>query len=262
MKLTQRLPILAGLCFLLSQGCSNSTTPPPTTTTPSTVHYSANATYSYNQYKLDTASTSTAKDQIDSTSLDVITSMVIDTNATYAGKTGVVVIVNSHTNGDAMDTTREYQDSGNLYTYNYGLTGLNSNAAAVAAIGHPLDVGWVLQSKLTATTGTTWEADSTSTPLIISGFSITVNIVDKATEESDTTVTIKGKSMLAKHSLHSVTASGSIFGATQTLAVMPVDTYVTLEEGMVLNVVHSFQITVPTVISAQVRGQYTAMTSF
>jgi len=169
--------------------------------------------------------------------------------------------VNTHSNSAPADTTYEFQDSSYLYTYNYGLTALNNNQGIIGVLGHKIDGGWVLQSKLSAAAGTTWQADSIRMPLVYGPLNTTVTVIDKATQQADTSVTVKGKTMVAKHTVHSVSAY-IFLGSNITIATMPIDTYVTLEEGMVLNVAHSFVITVPTLTTAQVMGQYTQMTSF
>ena len=113
-----------------------------------------------------------------------------------------------------------------------------------------------------ASTGTTWQADSISIPFTYSGISANIIVVDMATEQADTTITILGKSMTAKHAHHTITATANPFGFPFSIAVVPIDTYVTVEEGLVLNIVHSFTISIPTLSTIQVEGLYTAMTSF
>ncbi|HWF45353.1 MAG TPA: hypothetical protein VG537_11985 [Candidatus Kapabacteria bacterium] len=220
------------------------------------------AHYAYTQDAMDTAGPTTHKDQRDSSNRDHITSTVINTNASFGNKTGVVEIENVHTIG-SRDTVRGYQESGNLYVWNYGTGSLLGNPLIVAYTGHAIDIGWVLQSKLNASAGTTWRADSTSIPITYSNLNGNLVTVDMATEQQDTTVIISGKQMEAKHSHHTITATiYPSFGGNFALATVPVDTYVTVEEGLVLNILHSFTISVPLSANIQVEGLYTAMTSF
>jgi hypothetical protein len=252
-----RAGVLGASLTMLS--CSNTTTPP---SSDGTVHYTMNARYTYNQDILDTAGPTTQKDQRDSSNRDHITSTVINTNASFGNKNGVVEIENIHTGG-SRDTVRGYQESGNLYVWNYGTGSLLSNPIIVAYTGHAIDIGWVLQSKLNASAGTTWQADSTSIPITYANLNGNLVSVDMATEEQDTTVTISGKQMVAKHSHHTITATiYPSFGGSFALAAVPVDTYVTVEEGLVLNILHSFTISEPLSASIQVEGIYTEMRSF
>jgi len=253
-----KLSILVACAGLIFQSCSNSTTPPAGS---SSIQYTMGAHYTYIQDAMDTAGPTTQKDQRDSSNRDHISSTVINTNASFGNKTGVVEIENVHTIG-SRDTVRGYQESGNLYVWDYGAGSLLSNPLIVAYTGQTVDIGWVLQSKLNASAGTTWQADSTSIPITYSGFSTTIVVLDMATEKQDTTIVIAGKSMIAKHAHHTITATASLLGFPVTIAAVPVDTYVTVEEGLVLNVLHSFTITLPTVSPIQVEGLYTAMTSF
>ena len=259
MKLTQRLPILALVtaagALLFGSGCSSSTTPP---TTPSQVTYTSGSSYTYLQESLDTTNGTYGYDQPDPATKDTITTTVLVADTALYGKTNATVLVNKHSNGSSNDTSYIAQESGNYWHYNYGFEALNSNQAVIGVLKNPIEAGWVLQGKFTAAPGTTWQAVDTSISVPYNGLSIPVSITDTATEQGDTTITIKGKFMTAKHALHIVTMNA--LGGT--IATMPIDTYITTDEGVILNVVHSFRVQATGIVNAQVRGQSTAMTSF
>ncbi len=177
----------------------------------------------------------------------------------FAGKSNVVEIENVHSNGAIKDTTYIYQESGNVYRYNYGLEGLNSVIANV--LGKPVSPGWVIQAKLDAASGTSWKGIDTSVYVLYNGANLEVKITDNAVEGSDETFIVNGRSMMTKHSVHSVTAT--LVALSKQIAAITIDNYVTVEEGTVLNIAHSFEFTAPTPYpSTGVAGQYTVMTSF
>lgn len=264
MRIFKILPVLA-LGISVFQGCS-STNPPPTPPPATSVTFTANAQYTFNQDKMDTAMTGMPEHR-DSSNRDVITSTVLTTTGSYSSQSGNVVIVqNSHSNAPtgspAMDTSYYYQSSGDLYQYNYGLATLNSIAAFVAVLGKPLDAGWVLQAKLGATAGTTWRADSTALVINYGGFHIPTTITDYAAQKSDTTVVVNGKSLTAKHCVHSVVASVNMGAGSTPVATIFTDSYVTPDDGSVLNVTHSFVFSAPPLVSpTAVAGIYTVLTS-
>jgi hypothetical protein len=263
--------LLVASIFVL-QGCSSSPTPPPTTTT--TVNFTQNSQYTYHRDHLDTASATTTKDQRDSSSRDNITSTVVTTSAAVGGRTSVVDLKNSHSQSGTTWTDDSYffQESSKLYHYNFGLDLVNaaiqSNATLKSVFTNPADTtkdtinaGWVVEADLNAVAGATWNAGS-STKEVFVPIHTNVHSVDQATEQADTTITISGNPLKAKHVLHSITISADISVPATVLGTIMIDSYITLEAGNVLNIIHSTTLTAPTIFNVQMSGQYTEMTSY
>ena len=261
MRLIKILPVFA-LATVLVQGCSSTTTPTPTPTPTAgtTVAFKLGTVYTFNQDKM-TATT----DVRDSSARDVITSTVIDTNASYGGKSGgVKIVVNSHSKaGTANDTSYYYQDGGNLFEYNYGLAALNADPTFQGYLGgKPLNVGWVLLAKPGTALSTIWTAvnDDTLT-LHVSTFTIPTKIVDNATLKDTSTMMVNGKPQTAWHTVHTVVASANTGAGFVTVATITIDSYITVADGSVLNIAHTFNFTPPGSASTAVAGQYTVLTN-
>src|SRR5579883_1523187 len=231
-------PVIAATLWFL--GCG---TPTQTAVNSSNqVNYNKGTSYTFKQNQLDTAGGTYGQDKPIPSSTDTVTSTVVATNQTVYGKSNVTVLVNTHSSGASADTTYISQDdNGNYWHYNYGLEAVNNNQAVLRVI-QPIQAGWVLQSKLNANAGDTWTADSTvlnimganNTPLLSNAL---VKIT--AVEQADTSIVVQGSSVTAKHAIHTVSINTGL-GAPITSTV---DTYVSANAGVVVNVVHSAHIT-------------------
>ena len=218
------------LLLALAAGCSNSNQP----TTYPQVNYTSGQSYIYYAQVLDKNTGDTVAG-----SGDTITSTVLTTNASYQGMSGVTEIQNTHTHpasGATMDTTYIAQSNGNYYHYNYGIEILNGNQSVLNAVnkGKQIDVGWVLQAKLSANSGDKWGALDTNLTLYYGGTPIDAGFADTATETSDTTITIGASQVVAKHSIHSIVLNAA--GAVKDTLI--VDTYVSATDGPVLDKFH------------------------
>jgi hypothetical protein len=246
---------LLGLAALASS-CSTTTEPGPNGgTDTSKITFTAAAKMTYTEQRLDTTGGTYGQDKPDPTSTDSVHSTVLDTSASAYGKTNVVVIYNARSR-NASDTTYIWQDaSGSVYQYNYGVDILNSIPAVVGFLGHRIEAGWVLQSKMSGGSST-WVAarDTEHVTLPIVG-TVDVNIIDNATKKSDTTIAIAGSSTSAVHTQHVVTASYPL----GTLTTIVIDCYVNHKYGVIRNTLHSFTVSGPT--NAQVSGQERIMVS-
>jgi hypothetical protein len=124
---------------------------------------------------------------------DTITSTVVATNTSYEGMSNVTILINIHTNGSNPDTTYIAQNNGNFWHYDYGLEAINNNSSFTAVLGGQIQIGWVLQANFNAVAGNKWVAADTSmridAPLV---GSTPVTVVDSATEQADTSITVNG----------------------------------------------------------------------
>lgn len=224
------LYVSALLALGLAAGCSNSPTGPGSSTQ---VNYAKGQTYIYYAQVLDKSTGDTVAG-----SGDTVTSVVLATGMTYpAGSvySNVAEIQNTHTrpaSGDTVDTTYIDQSNGDYWHYNYGVQTINGNTALLAAInnGNPIQVGWVLQSKFSANPGDKWSAMNDTIHLPNFGSAV---ITDTATESNDTSITVGTSQVVAKHSVHRVILNAGLVSATET-----VDTYLSTQDGIVLDVDH------------------------
>ncbi|HEY3874369.1 MAG TPA: hypothetical protein VGM92_02750 [Candidatus Kapabacteria bacterium] len=223
------IPILVTMAFA---GCSNTVTTPTNNTQ---VSYTKGDSYGYHAFVLNATSGQP------SGTTDTITSTIAATDGTFDSMVNVTTILNSHTHpasGTSLDTTYISQNNGNFYHYNYGLEALNNDAAvlAIANSGKSIEVGWVLQAKLSANSGDKWigvnDTLSLNSPTL--GGAVTAYLTDNVTEEGDTTISVNNSPVVTKHSVHNISLSipGS-FSAEET-----VDTYVSVADGTVLNIDH------------------------
>lgn len=233
-------------------GCSSTTE--PTNNTPSTVSFTQNAKFTYTEQRRDTTGGTYGNDGIDPTSTDTVHSTVVDTNMSIYGKTHVVAIYNHRTRNE-NDTAYIWQDgSGNVYRYNYGADILNNIGAVTLALGHRLEVGWVLQAKMSASTGTGWIAARDTENITLLGQSAIVTIRDSATRVADTTITVAGSTTTCVHTVHSVAVTLS----SLPVATVRLDNYESAT-GEVRNTVHTFAVSIPTQPVVQVSGQERVM---
>ncbi len=192
------LVLAFGGMMLYSCGDSTTTTPPDTTKHIDTFSTKMNFTTTYDQYEVDTSNASGSDPDVLLASTKVtVTERVIDTNATFAGKTHVSVIVSS--NGSTSDTLRYWQDatSGDIYRYNYGVAYINSFAYLVAFIGAPVDIKWVRVYKADAVTNESWVAaiDTVS----VSALGTQAFLLNTATRKADTTILVGTENITCKH---------------------------------------------------------------
>ncbi len=143
--------------------------------------------------------------RIDSTRINV-QEIVVDTGITYKGKTNVARVVTYMPAPNKNDTGYFYQDpNGDLYRYNYGFSILNQYTFLTQAIGHDIDVGWVLAAKIEAPSGTTWVAKIDTEH--IQAPQLDVFLTSQATMKDDTTILVGTETIKARHVQHKVTAS-------------------------------------------------------
>jgi hypothetical protein len=215
-------------------GCSydgTSTMPAPTKVT-----YTKGTTYTYYEEKID------SNDAPVQGSGDTVTSRVVIADTTYLGKTHVTILVNSHSNGTADDSTFIAQDSGNFWHYNYGLESANTNQSILSFNnGKPIVTGWVLQGKMEAASGTKWAANTKS---VVNIGSLGAAFADTAVEQSDANINVNGTNVVTKHAVHNVQVSSSFPVAASVKGIA--DTYISANYGVVKNIVHSAKVSLGT----------------
>jgi hypothetical protein len=255
MRSYKYIPALLVTLAAIAAGCSSTTEPPAPS---SNVSFTQNAKFTYAEQRRDTTGGTYGYDNPDPTSTDSVHSTVIDTNANAYGKSHVVVIYNKRSR-NADDTTYIWQDGqGNVYRYNYGVDILNNIPAVIGFLGHRIEVGWVLQSKMSSSVGTAWIAgrDTETVTLPIIGLT-SIYVTDSATRVSDTTISVNGSAVSAVHTEHRV----KLYMDAAIISVVRIDNYESKSYGEVRNTVHSFTATVPLFASAQVSGQERMMVS-
>lgn len=218
----------SGMLLLLAvaAGCSSNVAP----VTYPQVNYVQGQSYLYYAQVLD-KNTDTAV----AGSGDTITSKVIVADTVYRGMSNVTEIQNTHSHpasGTTTDTTYIAQSNGNYYHYNYGIELLNSNSTVVgvANSGKPIESGWVLEAKLSANNGDTWVGVNDTLNLTTLNGPVKASLTDSVKELADTTFTVGSA---AKHSIHRV-----IFIAGLVMVSEQVDSYVSPQDGSVLNIYH------------------------
>jgi hypothetical protein len=239
----QSILYISGMLLLtFAAGCSSNVAPP---TTYPQVTYTQGASYIYYSQNLN----ATTGDTI-AGSGDTITSTVIATGTSYQGMSNVTEIQNTHSNPGTgvalMDTTYIAQSNGDYWHYNYGLESLNTNQLVLNYNGgKKLIAGWVLQAKLSATAGTSWIAADTQ----IAVGSASAKLLDTAKEATDTTIIVGSAQITTKHAVHDLNLNAVIATGGGS-----VDTYVSQDDGPVLNIVH------PAVVaSSHTPGQITIL---
>ncbi|GEM_PF-2795898 len=220
---------IAGLAIAVLSGCSGPTT--PTVNNPPQVNYAVQTKYVYTQQTLDANSGQRTG------TVDTITATVVATNFAYQGKTNVTEFVNTHSNGSEPDTSYIAQDSGRFWHYNYGLESLNENSAVLAAIGKPVQDGWVLQAEFNVAAGASWVGADTSLSATFRGIPLHATLLDSVSETTDTNIvsvrssTGTALNFAAGHAVHHVTLQG-LSGSGQN------DTYVSEQYGPVVDIVN------------------------
>jgi hypothetical protein len=255
--------LLAALLITGMSSCNKSIVDPPAPTGESTeMKFAANASYKYRQAQLDTTGSTNPNGEVKEApdpKPDTITSTVIETNASYKGKTGVTVVENVHTQPAGFrDTTWYYQENGNVYRYNFGVDLLNNIVILKAFLKddqgnpQPLDVGWVLQARLRDTTvGSKWvtgNGEFTLNGVPVIG-KVEGTLTDTAHYVGASTITVGGKAIRVKQYKHFVTLT------SLTTVKCEIDTYVSASLGAtVQTVAHSTRVAVPTFAPQQVQG--------
>jgi hypothetical protein len=245
------LKLALALGIIIPMGCATTTETPPVNT-PTKVTYTNGTTYTYTYNARDTS------DKVDNTvATDTITSTVIDTNQTYLGMSNVTILLNTHsTAGTAPDTTFIAQDTASFWHYNYGLESLNNNPKILNIIGSPIQMGWVLQAKFTASPGDAWTAaNNNNLKINVPGLGqVSATVVISAVTESDTTISVNGASVSAKHVFQTVTLT-----ALGQPLVTTADTYVATSVGVTINIVHTAHINITGLYTGPVNGSQTVM---
>lgn len=224
--MTRSILYVSGFLALgLAAGCASSTGP----TSAPQVNYQQGHSYVYTAQTLDATTGQPTGTP------DTITSTVVSSgSASYQGMSGVTEFQNVHTHpatGTDTDMTYIAQSNGSYWHYNYGVESLNSNATVVntANAGKPINAGWVLQAKLGANAGDTWVAADTTLVLALG----TATLTDNVTEANDTSIMVNGSAVTAKHAVHQVKLNAGIMTATEQI-----DTYVSVEDGIVIDIDH------------------------
>jgi len=246
------LRIFGILTLALVAGCATSTQPVQPTSSQTQVNYTKGKTYTYQYNARDTSDNVTY-----TPATDTITTTVIDTNQTYLGMSNVTILLNTHsTVGTSPDTTYISQDSANFWHYNYGLESLNNNPKILNIIGSPIQMGWVLQAKFNANTGDKWTAaNNNNLKINVPGLGqVAATVVISAVAQNDTTISINGASVTAKHVFQTVTLT-----ALNQPLVTTTDTYVATSVGVTINIVHTAHINIPGLYTGPVNGSQTVM---
>lgn len=232
MKHINTFAFLFSLAGIFAIGCSSSTTPPsPSAKQPIPVTIHAHDSAQFYTTRQDSTNQNIASKG------DTVNQRVADTNATAYGKTGVRVLVNVQKSDQAKDTTYLWQDAnGNVWRYNYGVELLNTDPAVQGLLHQRIDVGWVLLDSTKATAGNSWLANASQVAILGGLANVTLN--DNATYVGDTSMTVSGKTISARHIVHTVVASGPGNGTVK------IDTYFSPSLGTVLNIVHTSNLTV------------------
>jgi hypothetical protein len=246
-------------CTVLLASCSSKSdtgTNPPNYT-PIKIQFKAGANAYYEILAVDTANASgNMGDQLDTVGAQYnVQDIVIDTNYTYHGKTGVTAVVT----GTAIpDTEYYYQSSnGDLYRYNYGFSIVNKDyPSLLIALGSPLDVGWVLVAKPGVSPGTTWTAVQDSQ--VFQSLGAKIYLSDVATAMNDTTFYVSKDTIKALHVRHIVTASAP---SAYTSGTTIVDTYISAQYGLTVEDFFHHMAFSGVLLNKQAPGSYKLMTS-
>ena len=189
-------------------GCASgagSVNPPAADT--NAVKFTTTATASYRQ---DSLVMSNGTEQTKATGTTIAQSTV-STTSTIALHANSTVMQNVYTNSSwtiPTDSDYYYQDTNDdLYKLDFGLEPLNNIAALQAIIGGKVHVGWVLELKLGAAAGTTWQAISDT---ITAGSLGQVILKDNGTMRADTTIMVGTKAYRTRHAHHSFTGTASL----------------------------------------------------
>lgn len=256
--MTQRFLLVLFGALLIGglQSCSSSSEPSNNSYTPKTVHFTQGLAARYDLYLVDTT-TATGSDAIlqDSAQHNLLET-VIDTNSPYGGYSHVT---RTYFAATPPDSNYYYQDAaGNLYRYNYGFSRLNNYSFLVAALGGPVDVGWVLVAKPGSPAGTSWTAKKDSAVFQSLG-NARIYLNDVATTMNDTTFKIGSESVPAIHVRHSVTATDATGLAFK--GAIAIDTYISLELGITVEDFFRHSTISSPGFNSQARGSLKIMTS-
>ena len=220
-------------------GCGNSTSPKPPVTPVAQINFTIRAQTKFQQNYLDTTGGKYGNDSINTASVDTLAQILDTTGLAYLGATNVNRFLTNHSKpGVSQDTTNMYQvANGDLYTQDYGVEVLNNIPVVLAFNGGlKFHIGWVLQMKMAAPSGTPWLACDTGLGNL--PFIGNIGIRDSATIMDDVVLNVAGEQLTTKHAVHNVTVTSSL-----AIARTRIDTYVSLKYGTVYNVVHSSQLT-------------------
>lgn len=216
----------------------------------------------YNEYQLDT-NAAPGENKPLAGSQDSLTQTLVATNQSAYGRTDVSIFQNTYLTTGQHDTVYMAQDAaGDVYNYNFGADGMNSNPVVTSTLGGKLDIGWVLQIKMKAAASTKWITGVAKIPVTLPTVGQqNVDLIDTAVMMSDTTIMVNGKSVFAKHARHHINASikiGGLFSA-ESIDIYG-DTYVSTQLGnTVLNIIHPG--TATGVFTAKILGQFMQLTS-
>lgn len=247
--------VAIGLTFLACD--SNTETTTDDNITPLRFDAKAGFVSRFDEYEVDTAGVYFDKPIL--TSRVEVQETIKDTGLTYQGKSGVSRHVIYYPVSGRRDTAYYCQEAnGDLYRYNYGFSLLNNFADLVAAIGQPIDMGWVLVAKFGKKEGATWVAKDSS--LTVQFLGKPVFFKSNATMLADTSIVVGTETISCRQAEHVITATASIASANDVNGIIRARTYISAKYGkVVLDFVKSGNFT--GIYTGKVRGVYKVMTS-
>ena len=222
--------------------------PPDDSITPLRFEAKAGFVTRYDEYPVDTAGVYFDKPILSEKRL--IEEITTDTALSFEGKTGVSLHVGP---GSRFDTSYFSQDAnGDLWSYNYGFSMLNSFQELTNIVGGPINMKWVLLMKFGKKEGATWVAKADS--VYLPSFVAYVHLRDTATMMADTVITVGAEQIECRHARHRITAS-----LAPSVGTIVTDVYVSAKYGKVVwDFVRSG--TIDGLLKAKVQGVFKIMT--
>lgn len=206
------LSLLAAM--LVFSGCEKSDPIAPPTGGNDKIEFVANSEAKFEVYMLDTAQSAQNQRMANA---DTMHQTTLEGKAELEGKSATRR-GNQYQRSNLADTVHVFQDAnGDLYMYDFGLDLLNKDPVMQMGLGNQqVHFGWVLVSKMSASSGSTWLAADTSVTVNLGGLDINARILDNASTMSDTTFMLGTTSYAASRARHVITADigGSVVAST------------------------------------------------
>jgi hypothetical protein len=253
MKNLYTLAIAALLATASLQSCADDPAA-PAENNKITFTQNAKATYTYTQ--LDSAESNLDHPMTDGA--DTVIQTTVNSNMSFAGKTGVAMKVNHYVKRNENDTAYYWQDaSNNLYINNFGLDLINGPTAQ-AILQQRIDAGWILAGKMDAAANASWTSIDTTITFINLGFPATIK--DVVTANGTTNLTIAGSTIPTKKFTHVITATLPLLGEA---ARAEIEIYVSADHGGIVRQVRkSAKYTIPNQPQSRAVGADMQMISY
>jgi len=254
--------LAAGVALISSCSYNGAATTPPGATDSTLVTFKTQFTANFDEFVVDTAhGNSGMGDTVLSDNRISVQDIVVDTGLTYKGYSHVAKVVTMQ-GSLAIDSDFYYQDpSGDLYRYNFGFKILNSYAVLVAAIGAPVDQGWILAARMKSASGTTWIAKQEDSIAVTFINGLYVHFSSSAQMLADTTIIVGTQSLKCRHARHHVIASVPQGQYGHEAGDAYVDTYVCPALGAVPIDFYHHVVLAGSLTTSQAQGKFKLMTS-